>query len=377
MAEKKTYDIAAYIWPSYTGDEPRTRIFWEEGYGEWQTVKNVEKNSAKKLDWYLENWTNRKPLWGYVNEANADVMQMQIECATSYGVNVFIYDWYWYDKRPFLENCLNDGFLKAKNNDKMKFYLMWANHDVTYLWDVRNSSDCKTVMWYASVGMDEYKQLVERFITKYFSHPSYYKVNGCPAFMIYDTQNFVKSFGSVEGARAALNYFREEVKRAGFPDLHLQFTARSDAARNYSGVDTPVKENGVHEKLGADALTHYQWAHFAKPDGEYSEWAKAAKAEYAKMDERGIPYFPHVSLGWDNNPRFTGFREGVIKNATPEKIEEALRVAKDYVDTHELPVPLITVNSWNEWTETSYLEPDTLYGYGYLETIKKIFVDGE
>ena len=94
-------------------------------------------------------------------------------------------------------------------------------------------------------------------------------------------------------------------------------------------------------------------------------------------NERGIPYFPHVSLGWDNNPRFTGFREGVIKNATPEKIEEALRVAKDYVDSHDLPAPLITVNSWNEWTETSYLEPDTLYGYGYLEAIKKVFVDGE
>ena len=35
--------------------------------------------------------------------------------------------------------------------------------------------------------------------------------------------------------------------------------------------------------------------------------------------------------------------------------------------------PLITINSWNEWTETSYLEPDTLNGYGYLEAVKKVF----
>ena len=35
----KKYDVAAYIWPAYTGDEPRTRMFWPEGYGEWQTVK--------------------------------------------------------------------------------------------------------------------------------------------------------------------------------------------------------------------------------------------------------------------------------------------------------------------------------------------------
>lgn len=36
------YDVAAYVWPAYTGDEPRTRIFREEGNGEWQTVRRAE-----------------------------------------------------------------------------------------------------------------------------------------------------------------------------------------------------------------------------------------------------------------------------------------------------------------------------------------------
>ena len=57
------------------------------------------------------------------------------------------------------------------------------------------------------------------------------------------------------------------------------------------------------------------------------------------------------------------------------RLEDALRRAKHFVDTHELPVPLITVNSWNEWTESSYLEPDDLYGYGYLEANKRVFVE--
>ena len=32
------YDIAAYVWPAYTGESATTRIFWEKGIGEWQTV---------------------------------------------------------------------------------------------------------------------------------------------------------------------------------------------------------------------------------------------------------------------------------------------------------------------------------------------------
>jgi hypothetical protein len=259
----------------------------------------------------------------------------------------------------------------------MKFYLMWANHDVNHSWDVRNAGRVNQVIWKGTVTEDVYHEIVERWITKYFSHPSYYKINGSPVFMLYNPENFVKSFGGLDGAKKAIAYFRSEVKKAGYPGLHLQMVATRNNAKNFSGVDTPMKDTEVYRALDIDSLTHYQWVSFADPDRDYSEWAAAALAEYNKMDEEGATYFPHVSLGWDNNPRFLDYRPGVVKNATPDKIEEAFRRAKEYVDTHNLPAPLITVNSWNEWTESSYLEPDTKYGYGYLEAIKKVFLDEE
>lgn len=374
------YDIAAYIWPAYTGDEPRTRMFWREGIGEWQSVKNAKENSVAKPDWY-NTWKDRQPIWGYQNEADPEVMEMQIDCAVSHGVNVFIYDWYWFDNRPFLENCLNDGFLKAKNVDKMQFYIMWANHNVNHVWNIDLSDDFgQTLIWGGGVSMDIFKTLVERWISKYMTHPSYYKIGGCPVFMIYDLKNFVNGLGGVDKAREAVAYFREQVKRAGFPDLHLQLTAWSMKAANYSGVDGGSKTNveEAFELFDFDSASHYQWVHFLDPKKDYEEILRLVKDEYEKMDAlKGVTYFPHVSIGWDNNPRFKKYRTDVMNGNTPGAFERALRQAKEYVDTHELPAPLITVNSWNEWTETSYLIPDEMYGYGYLEAIKRVFVDEE
>lgn len=366
----RNYDIAAYIWPAYTGDEPRTRMFWPEGMGEWQSVKNA----VKKLPQH--NWP-RKPLWGYVNEADPYVMEMEIEAATDHGVNVFIYDWYWYDRRPFLEGCLNNGFLKAKNNHKMKFYLMWANHDAMPLWDIR-LSHTDTVIWEAAVDRAEFERLTERIIEMYFKHPQYYKIDNQPVFMIYDLGNLIKGLGGIEKTKEALEDFRDKCVKAGFDGLHLQLTSWGKRNLNLSGVDGGIRETTkeIVEKLGFDSLTNYQFCHFTDMNRDYADILEDVAKEWSRMEqEYSIPYFPHVSIGWDNNPRFTGLKETIVKNNTPQQVKRAFEMAKEYLDAHPELVPLVTINSWNEWTETSYLEPDDLYGYGYLEAIRQVFLE--
>ncbi len=363
------YDIAAYIWPAYTGDEPRTRQFWEKGIGEWQTVKNP----TFKPEWSFEN---PQPLWGYVNEADPSVMEKQIETAYEHGVNVFIYDWYWYDGRPFLEQCLNNGYLKASNNNKVKFYLMWANHDATYLWDKRNSHIDETVF----SGQVDYKQfdiITDRIINQYFSHQSYYKINDCPVFMIYDVINFIKGLGGIEQAKKAVESFRDKVKSAGFPDLNLQLCAWSENAINLGGIDKSRQGStkDIAKLLGFNSLTNYQFVHLTNIDRDYNDVMADIEKEWRRIDnEYEIPYYPHISVGWDNNLRFVDFKSGIMKNNSPENFEKALCKAKEYLDCHADRTPLITINSWNEWTEGSYLQPDTIHGYKYLEAIKNVFV---
>ena len=365
---RQHYDVAAYLYPAYASDDPRLRPFWPMGFGEWETVMTMQQRNPG-------HYWNRKPLWGFINEADPSVMEMEIDQAVCHGINVFIFDWYWFDGRPFMETTLTNGFLKAKNRSKMKFYLMWANHDVVNTWDTRISQlPEQNVIWQGSIDRDEFEKICRRNIELFFKQPEYYKIEGRPVFMIYDVANFIKGLGGIEQAADAVKWFKQEVKRAGFPGLELQFTMWAPNL-NYSGFDagkSEKPENAFVNKLGFTSSSHYQFAHFLNVNQDYIDLMEQARKEWEHIDSTfSIPYYPHISIGWDNSPRIRV--SPVVKNNTPENFEKALRMARDYVDKHPKQVPLITINSWNEWTETSYLQPDNIYGYGYLEAVRKVF----
>ena len=138
----------------------------------------------------------------------------------------------------------------------------------------------------------------------------------------------------------------------------------------------------ILNELGFESYTHYQFVHFQDMHRDFEVIvADVLKDWKTYKNQSSLPYFPHISVGWDTTPRYIEYdpndpvERAVVKNNTPENVEKALRAAKDYVDQHPNQPPLITINSWNEWTETSYLQPDDLYGYGYLEAIKRVFLD--
>ena len=367
---KSKYDVAAFLYPAYVSDDPRLRPFWPMGIGEWETVMTMQQRNRG-------HYWNRVPLWGYINEADPSVMSMEIEQATKHGVNVFIFDWYWYDGRPFMETTLDNGFLKADNNEKMKFYLMWANHDAVNLWDTRLAHvKDNNVIWTGKVDREEFEKICKRNIEKYFKHPQYYKIGGKPVFMIYDIPNLITGLGGIKQTVDALKWFKDETIRSGFPGLELQITMWS-INLNYSGVDgnkTNKLSNDFVTELGFTSGTHYQFVHFTDVNEDYNIIMDAVEKEWQRIDTTySFTYFPHISIGWDNSPRLGN--SAVVRNNTPENFEKALRKAKKYVDTHPLQQPLITINSWNEWTETSYLQPCNVFGYGYLEAIKHVFID--
>ena len=89
-----------------------------------------------------------------------------------------------------------------------------------------------------------------------------------------------------------------------------------------------------------------------------------------------IPVFPTVSIGWDDSPRFPykGADDITHLNHSPEVFEQYLRIAKDYADARAATQPrMVMVNAWNEWVEGSYLLPDEVWGYQWLEAVQRVF----
>jgi hypothetical protein len=61
----------------------------------------------------------------------------------------------------------------------------------------------------------------------------------------------------------------------------------------------------------------------------------------------------------------------VIVGNTPAAFEHALTAAKTFPDQYNPPHKIVVLNSWNEWTEGSYLLPEKKYGTNTLIGSKK------
>lgn len=364
------YDVAAYYFPGFHV-EPRNEAYLGAGYTEWSLIKATKPG-------FDGHFQPRVPAWGYQDEALPAEMEKKIDAAADHGVNTFIFDWYWYDNKPFLERPLNDAYLKARNRDRVKFYLMWANHDWLDIFPVGRVGGGGKI-FNGSVDRITFDAVVDYVIKNYFSQPTYYKIDGEPVFSIYELGTLSLGLGGIEATRQALDSFRAKVKAAGFPGLHLNsilWGAIPSSLSDVPGDRTPTQGKTM-EILGFSSLTSYTWTHYVAPIGDYIPYANSAVVAWKAYDrDFTTPYYPNVTIGWDTNPRRTTYDPNLVTGNTPNRFADALWKARAYLGRHPDRKKLITINSWNEWPEGSYLEPDTVYRMDYLEAVRDVLVRG-
>lgn len=365
--------IAVYYFPNYHQDA-RNEAEHGKNWTEWDLVKKATPR-------FENHFQPNVPLWGYEDESKPEVMAKKIDAAADHGIDAFIFDWYYYNDGTFLERALTEGFCNAPNQGKLKYALMWANHDWVDIHPLPENGEVK-LLYPGAITEETFEKMIDYIIAKHFKHPSYWLIDGCPYFSIYEIFRLAEGLGGWEQAKTALNKFRAKVKAAGFKDLHLNAVVWG--VQILPGENTITHPEEIITELNFDSVTSYVWGHHATfnqfpvtPFSDIFEQNRQYWHEAKKL--YSVPYYPNVSMGWDSSPRTVQSIDYVSANypmmatmsSTPEEFGEALKVACDFVKNNSLKNQIITINAWNEWTEGSYLEPDMRHGFKYLEAIKE------
>lgn len=361
--------VSAFYFPNWHVD-PRNEKYHGTGWTEWR----VTQYATPRFEGHEQP---KVPLWGYEDEADPAVMAKKIAAAADHGVDNFTFDFYFFEDGPYRERCLNEGFLKAPNRDRITFSIMWANHDHIYAHPGSYWKPAEPA-WRGDVSVETFRKCTDYCIEHYFPQPNYLRIDGALHFAIYRPWNIIKEMGGIEIFQRELAAFRARVEAAGLGRLWLDLPAAGFAAWEH------IEEAGAPLRvLGADSSFAYSWGYRDTfPAEEYQPWAEKNIRNQARfMEKLSVPYNPVAAPGWDSSPRTVqsdmfdniGYPFGpVVTGSSPARFEAALRRISELME-RENAGPMVNLSCWNEWTEGAYLEPDTKSGFGYLEAIRNVF----
>ncbi|MCL4505413.1 MAG: glycoside hydrolase family 99-like domain-containing protein [Chloroflexi bacterium] len=370
--------VCVYYFPNYHVD-PRNELIHGRGWTEWELVKTARPR-------FPGHQQPRIPAWGYEDEADPGVFQRKIAAAADHGVSSFIFDWYYYNDGPFLQRGLEQGYLQADNNRRLKFALMWANHDWVDIHPARHNERPR-LLYPGAITRATWERMTDYVVTHYFTHPSYWLIDGRPYFSIYELYRLIDGLGGIAQTQQAIASFRAKTRAAGFPDLHLNGVVWGvQVLPQETRLTNPAE---IAAAMQLDSISSYVWIHHVPlpqfPLTSYETVKTVAVKSWHELAGRfSKPYYPNVTMGWDSSPRT--YQDGPYGNYgypympslcgnTPAAFKQALLDARTFLSSRPDNQQILSINAWNEWTEGSYLEPDTVNGMAYLEAIRDVFGD--
>lgn len=296
----------------------------------------------------LDDFPERRPLLGYYREGDPEVADWHIKWMVEHGITFIVYDWYWSMGGRHLEHAIHQGLFNARYRDKIKFCLLWANHNAP-----------KTSSAEDMVNVTNY------WLDNYFLRDEYMKVDGKPIVIIFSPHRLTEDMG-IDGVRAAFDKSREIAKARGLNGIY--FVACSYPGRG--GLETLEKE-------GYDAVSGYNYPSAGDKGrlvAPYADMVTGFRDIWnAIQDNTSLPYIPVTEPGWDSRP-WHGPNARVRTGKTPELFKQMLRNARTFVDNRKVAGPrMVLIEAWNEFGEGDYVEPHQEWGFGHVDAIREVF----
>jgi hypothetical protein len=312
--------VGAYYFEGWAG---RNRL---AGDAREPWAQNAPTHLTRRM---IEEFPQREPVWGWRDDS-LEIMEREIDLAADHGLTFFAFCWYWHDNgRAFNEQAVKNDplhtglelFLKARNNQRLKFCLLVANHQ-----------------GFEIKGTEPWKQAAD-FWMRYLTLPQYLAVGGKPLVIV---------FNAAGGDKEGLAYLQETARKAGLPGVAI------------AGCGNAAPELGYTHRTHYNVVPGYA---AGSEQHKYAEFVAANRAAWRGSSQQ--PYIPIVTAGWDKRPWEgpTGQNQGAgwyFPDRTPDQFAAFLRDAVAWMDQHPDQTPaerIVLIYAWNEFGEGGYIAP--------------------
>ena len=321
---KSDYEVGALYFPG-----------WER-YEKWQRIWRVDPI--------------RKPVLGWYDESNPEVVDWQIKWLVENGIQYLLVDWYWNRGTVRLEHWIK-AFQQARYKSHMKWAMMWANHNGK-----------------GSHSIDDQIKATQYWVENYFNTPEYYCIDGMPVVMIWSWGGMEADMKDQGGIKALLDASQKVARDAGYKGIHFSVMKWPEHEVDPANIQW-LKDQGMH----STSIYHYMHhgGRASNPRNfSFEHVAATNKDLWEKWFNTGIlPFFTNISTGWDDRP---WNNRTVIYGRTPELFKQICEDAKAFADRTGLKKRIL-LSPLNEWGEGSYIEPNREYGFAMYEAVRDTF----
>ena len=376
--------VIAYYLPQFHPTKINDK-YWGKGFTEWTNVTKAKPQ-------YRGHYQPQIPAdLGFYDLRLPEIRQAQADMARENGVDGFMYWNYWFGNgMKFLEMPIEELMRTAKPD--FPFCGGWANHDWSNkTWQKTKRFTKDTVFLKQEyLGKQDYTDYFYYLLPMFRDH-RYIKVDEKPLFYVFDPD-------SCPDMKEFIQLWQHLAEKNGIPGIH--FVARADSIGK---ADEIYKKNFMNEvkarydryiDMGFDAVSSMNFRRAEiLATGFFKKIIRNIRRkifgyalnshDYMKLtehyytDEDKLDYvYPQITPRKDKTPR-AGKNALVYTGSTPEKFRIAIKMALEKIKDKDDEHKILFLNSWNEWGEGSYMEPDIVWGHQYLDVLREEIVEDE
>lgn len=382
MNERKARVIALYL-PQFHPTETNDR-FWGKGFTEWDNVRRARPLFRG----------HRQPCLpadlGFYDLRDPKVRAAQAELARRAGVAGFCYWHYWFGGGKETLTLPLDEVVRLGEPD-YPFCVGWANHDwTTDSWQRGSRGGSPEKIFEQTYPGEEDEIRHFQRLLPCFRDKRYIRVEGKLLFLVFQPEALPQPKEWMDrwnglARREGLGGFHFVGLCASLPELRLQDMLRPDALAGADfdrvramGFDAVMSTNYKYAELKTGGALHkafYGAMRRVKPGLllEKYRYGRIVRHFYTPADRRQDVY-PQLLAGWDRSPR-SGRQAIVYAGRSPRDFEDAARLCLDCVKDKPPEKRVVFLNSWNEWGEGAYVEPDQQFGTQFLDALRRVLLD--